>query len=216
MADIPGTDPQIGKEVVLLGAHLDSWHSATGAVDNADAVAAAIEAVRILKTLGVKPRRTIRVGIWSGEEEGLLGSRAYVAQHLDPENPADAEAREDLSVYFNQDPGCGGIYGWYMENNAPAKAIFDAWLEPLKKIGAKRNVIEGIGSTDHVPFIGAGLPGFNTIQDYVDYDTKIHHTNQDFYERLSETDLKETAIVLATFLYEAAQRDQKIPRVPAS
>ncbi len=216
LAEIPGTDPDIGDEVVMLGAHLDSWHSATGATDNADGVSSALEAMRILKALGVKPRRTIRLAIWTGEEEGLLGSRAYVAEHLSPDDPADAAARNNLSVYFNHDPGRGGIYGWYAEENPATKAIFDAWLEPLKKIGAKRNVIDAIGSTDHKAFTAAGLPGFNTIQDYQGYDTHTHHTNQDFYERMSEADLREGAIVMATFIYEAAMRDQKIPRAPVS
>jgi carboxypeptidase Q len=213
LADIPGTDPEIGEEVVMLGAHLDSWHAATGATDNADAVASAMEAMRILKTLGVRPRRTIRLALWSGEEEGLLGSRAYVAEHYGPE---DAESRDRLSVYLNHDPGRGGIYGWYMEDNAAAKAVFDVWLEPLKDVGARGNVLEGIGSTDHRAFTAAGLPGFNTVQDYRGYDVRTHHTNQDFYERMRPEDLREAAVVLATFLYHAAMRDAKIPRAPVS
>ena len=213
IADIPGSDPRIGDEVVMMGAHLDSWASATGATDNADGVASLLEAVRILKALGVKPRRTIRVAVWTGEEEGLLGSRAYAAKHYGPENAAN---REKLSVYFNDDPGTGKIYGWYAQQNPAAKAIFDAWLAPLADIGAKKNSIESIGSTDHLAFTAMGLPGFNTLQDYADYDVRTHHTNQDFYERLRPEDLKEAAVVLAVFLYEAAMRDQKIPRVPAS
>ncbi len=141
------------------------------------------------------------------------GPRYHVSEHFEDD---DVESRAKLSVYFNHDPGTGAIYGWYMEGNAAAKTIFDAWLEPLKEVGARRNVIDRIGSTDHVSFIRAGLPGFNTLQDYVDYDVRTHHTNTDFYERLSEEDLQEAAIVLATFLYHAAMRDEKIPRVPIS
>ena len=213
LAEIPGVDPELGDEVVMVGAHLDSWHSATGASDNADAVASLLEAARILSALGVQPRRTIRFALWGGEEQGLLGSRYHVSEHFGDD---DVESRAKLSVYFNHDPGTGAIYGWYMEGNAAAKTIFDAWLEPLKEVGARRNVIDRIGSTDHVSFIRAGLPGFNTLQDYVDYDVRTHHTNTDFYERLSEEDLQEAAIVLATFLYHAAMRDEKIPRVPIS
>lgn len=213
LAEIPGVDPELGDEVVMVGAHLDSWHSATGASDNADAVASLLEAARILSALGVQPRRTIRFALWGGEEQGLLGSRYHVSEHFGDD---DVESRAKLSVYFNHDPGTGAIYGWYMEGNAAAKTIFDAWLEPLKEVGARRNVIDRIGSTDHVSFIRAGLPGFNTLQDYVDYDVRTHHTNTDFYERLSEEDLQEAAVVLATFLYHAAMRDEKIPRVPIS
>ena len=212
IAEIPGTDPVIGKEVVLIGAHLDSWHSATGATDNADAVSAAMEAMRILQTLGVKPRRTIRIAIWSGEEEGLLGSAAYAAAHY--AGPANKQAFDNLSVYFNDDPGTGPTYGWYMENNQPAKAIFDAWLEPLKAQGAVKNVIGPIGSTDHLSFARLGLPGFTAIKDYDTYDVREHHTNADFAERVSEAGLKQSAIVLATFAYHAAMRDEKIPRMP--
>ncbi|MEO5589072.1 MAG: M20/M25/M40 family metallo-hydrolase, partial [Gemmatimonadaceae bacterium] len=158
IAEIPGTDPQIGDEVVLLGAHLDSWHSATGATDNADAVAELIEAMRILKAAGIKPRRTIRAALWGGEEEGLLGSRAYAQQHY--AGDANARAREKFSVYLNNDPGTGPIYGWYMEGNTSAKTLFDSWLAPLKDLGARRNIIEKIGSTDHLAFTALGLPGF--------------------------------------------------------
>jgi Zn-dependent M28 family amino/carboxypeptidase len=210
IAEIPGSDPAIGDEVVMLGAHLDSWHSATGATDNADAAASLIEAMRILKALGVKPRRTIRMALWGGEEEGLLGSRAYAAAHYGGDG--NAAAREKLSVYLNNDPGTGPIYGWYLEENAAVKPIFDAWLAPLKDLGARRNVMAKIGSTDHLAFTALGLPGFNTLQDYTDYDTRTHHTNMDFAERVSVDDLKQNAIVLATFAWLAAARDGRIPR----
>jgi carboxypeptidase Q len=214
IAELPGTDPTIGDQVVMLGAHLDSWHAGTGATDNADGVATLIEAARILKTLGVRPRRTIRFALWGGEEEGLLGSRAYVAQHL--AGDANAAARAQFDVYFNNDPGTGPTYGWYLEENAAVKPIFDAWLAPLTDIGARRNVIEKIGSTDHLSFIAVGLPGFNTIQDYTHYDTRTHHTNMDVYERVNVDDLKEVAALLATFAYEAAMRDAMVPRAPGA
>jgi carboxypeptidase Q len=210
IADIPGTDPIVGDEVVLLGAHIDSWHSATGATDNADAVAELIEAMRILKTLGIAPKRTIRAAIWGGEEQGLLGSKAYAQQHYTGD--ANARAREKLSVYFNNDPGTGPIYGWYSEGNAQAKALFDSWLAPLKDVGGRRNIVEKIGNTDHLSFIALGLPGFNTIQDYAGYDTRMHHTNMDFYERVKPEELKQAAVVLASFAYQAAMRPEKFPR----
>jgi hypothetical protein len=147
LAEIPGTDPKLRNEVVLVGAHLDSWHTATGATDNADGVASAMEAMRLLTSLGARPRRTIRVALWGGEEQGLLGARAYVKQHL-----ASDAARSTIAVYLNDDPGTGRTYAFYMQKNEAAKRIFDAWLEPLRDLGVKRNVIEDIGSTDHVPF----------------------------------------------------------------
>ncbi len=214
IAEIPGTDPKIGDEVVLLGAHIDSWHSGTGAADNADAVSELIEAMRILKATGVKPRRTIRAAIWGGEEQGLLGSKAYAQAHY--AGDANAEARAKLSVYLNNDPGTGDIYGWYAEGNAAAKAIFDEWLAPLKDIGARRNVMEKIGATDHLSFTALGLPGFNTIQDYNEYDTRIHHTNFDVYERVDPNALKQAAVVLATFAYDAAMHEGPFPRIAAT
>lgn len=214
IAEIPGTDPRLGDEVVLLGAHIDSWHSAQGAADNADAVAELIEAMRILKTTGVKPRRTIRAAIWGGEEEGLLGSRAYAQRHY--AGDVNATAREKFSIYLNNDPGTGRIYGWYMEGNAAAKTIFDEWLAPLRDLGARRNVTEKIGSTDHLSFTALGLPGFNTIQDYTEYDTRIHHTNMDTFERVDAEGLKQASVVLATFAYDAAMWEAKFPRAPVT
>ena len=210
VAEIPGSDPRIGDEVVLLGAHLDSWHAATGATDNADAVATLMEAMRILKAIGARPRRTIRMALWGGEEEGLLGSKAYAQQHY--AGDANAAARDKFSVYLNQDPGTGPIYGWYLQGNETVKPVFDAWLAPFRDLGARRNVIDGIGSTDHLSFTALGLPGFNTIQDYRNYDTREHHTNMDFFERVGGDDLKQAAIVLASFAWHAAMRDAKIPR----
>ena len=210
IAELPGTDPSLKDEVVLLGAHLDSWHTGTGASDNADGAAAVLEAMRILKAVGARPRRTIRVALWGGEEEGLLGATAHVNMHL--AGPANTAARDRLSVYLNIDPGMGPIYGWYAEGSAPSKAIFDAWGEPLKDLGVRRNVDAGIGSTDHVAFRNAGIPGFNPVQDYDTYDVRTHHTNVDTYERVQEADLKQNAIVLAWIAYNAAVTDQKFPR----
>jgi len=168
---------------------------------------AVMEAARILRALGTEPRRTIRIALWSGEEQGLLGARAYLMQHFN--TPA---ARDQLAVYINDDPGSGKTLGFYMEGNGPAKAIFDRWLEPLKELGATRNIIEGIGATDHVPFNEAGLPGFNVIKDFGAYDERTRHTNADFPERMSEDELKESAIFMATFAWQAAMSDEKIPR----
>jgi len=207
IAEIPGNDPALRDEVVLVGAHLDSWHTGNGATDNGDGVTAAMEAMRILAALKAQPRRTIRVALWSGEEQGLLGARAYIAQHL-----TDEASRNKLAVYFNDDPGSGKTLGFYMEGNRAAKTIFDAWLEPLKELGATRNIIEGIGSTDHVPFNEAGMPGFNNIKDFDGYDVRTRHTNVDFPDRVTEDELKQSAIVLASFAWHAAQRNEKIPR----
>lgn len=212
IAEIPGTDPVAGDEIVLLGAHLDSWHSATGATDNADASATLIEAARILSALGARPKRTIRFALWGGEEEGLLGSRAYAARHY--AGDANAAARAKFSVYLNSDPGSGPIFGWYLEENPEMKPIFDAWLEPFKDLGARRNVMAKIGNTDHLAFTALGLPAFNSLQDYVDYDTREHHTNMDFAERVKTEDLKQNAIVLASFAWHAATRSEKLPRPP--
>lgn len=210
IAEIPGTDPRLKDEVVMLGGHLDSWHAATGAMDNADGAATILEAARILKAVGVAPRRTIRFALWGGEEEGLFGSRAWVAQHL--AGDANRTAREKFDVYFNIDPGYGPVYGFYTEGNAAAKQLFDQWLEPFKDLGARKNVNAGIGSTDHLSFIAEGVPGFNPIQDFTNYDVRIHHTNMDTMERMQPDDIKEAAIIFATFAYRAAMRDAPIPR----
>jgi hypothetical protein len=209
LGELPGTDPVMRDQVVMLGAHLDSWHTATGATDNADAVAASLEALRILKATGLPLKRTIRLALWGAEEEGLLGSKAWVAQHL--QGDANAKARANLSVYFNIDPGKGPIYGWYLENNEAIKPIFDAWMAPFADLGALKNVMAGIGNTDHLSFIAAGVPGFNPIQDYVGYDVREHHTNVDLAERINPADLRQNAVILASFLYHAANRADRIP-----
>jgi carboxypeptidase Q len=205
LAELPGSDPVLADQVVMLGAHLDSWHTAAGA----DGVAAVMEAFRIIKAAGLRPKRTLRLALWGGEEEGLLGSRAYVRAHL--EGDAHAPERRRISVYFNIDPGKGPIYGWYLENNDDVRPIFDTWLLPFKDIGAIRNVRQGIGNTDHLSFIAAGVPGFNALQDYVDYDVREHHTNADTPERVSVDDLQQDAVVLAAFIYHAASREAMIP-----
>jgi hypothetical protein len=207
LAEIPGTDPALRDQVVLVGAHLDSWHTATGATDNADGVVGVMEAMRILIGLKGRPRRTIRVALWGGEEQGLLGARAYVKQHL-----SDETARSRIAVYLNDDPGTGATYGFYMENNAAAKAIFDAWLAPLGDLGVRRNVIEPIGSTDHVPFDELGLAGFTAIKDFRNYDVRTRHTNADLADAVDVDDLKQSAVVMAAFAWHAAMRNEPIPR----
>ncbi len=212
VAELPGSDPALKDEVVMIGAHLDSWNSATGATDNADGAATVLEAMRILKAVGAKPRRTIRVALWGGEEEGLYGSRAWVAQHL--AGDANKAARDKFDVYFNIDPGYGRVYGFYTQGNDAAKAIFDQWLEPFKDVGAKRNLRAGIGNTDHLSFIAEGVPGFNPVQEFSTYDVRIHHTNMDTMERMTAEEVAQAATVFATFAYQAAMRDAPIPRAP--
>jgi hypothetical protein len=206
IAEIAGSDPVLREEVVMLGAHLDSWHTATGATDNADGAVAVMEAMRILSKLDARPRRTIRAALWSGEEQGMLGSNAYVARHL-----RDETARGRISVYLNDDPGSGPTYGFYMQGNEAAKRIFDGWLEPLRDLGVRRNVIEGIGSTDHLAFDDAGIPAFTVIKDFRNYDVRTRHTNADFADAVSDDDLKQSATVLATVAWQAATRDEKLP-----
>jgi hypothetical protein len=213
LAELPGSDPALRDEIVMLGGHLDSWHTGVGATDNADGATTMMEAVRILKAIGARPRRTIRIALWGGEEQGLLGSRAWVAQHL--EGAANADARSKFDVYFNIDNGTGSIYGWFLQNNEAAKPILDRWLEPLKQYGARRNVIEPVGATDHLSFVDAGVPGFNPIQDYVNYDVRTHHTNMDMVERVDVNEIRQAAAAIAWFAYSAAMSDQKIPRPTA-
>ena len=212
LAELPGSDPALRDQVVMLGAHLDSNHTGTGATDNADGVAAVMEALRILKASGLQPKRTIRIALWAAEEEGLLGSQAWVRAHLRPAAGAPPLANPDkVSIYFNIDPGKGPIYGWYLENNDAAKPIFDAWMAPFADLGAVKNVRQPIGSTDHVTFNNAGVPGFNPIQDYTDYDVRAHHTNVDLAERINDNDLKQNAVVLASVIYHAANRRDQVP-----
>jgi carboxypeptidase Q len=229
IAEIPGSD--LKDQVVMLGAHMDSWHSGTGATDNAVGCAVAMEAVRILKTLGLQPRRTVRVGLWSGEEEGLFGSKAYVAEHFGAYKPVTASPGsgtasaaptelerkpdyEKLSAYYNLDNGTGKIRGVYAQGNDAVRPIFREWLTPFKEMGASTVTISDTGSTDHVSFDAIGLPGFQFIQDTVEYDTRTHHSNQDVYDRAQADDLKQAAVIMATFVYNTAMRDDLMPRKP--
>jgi hypothetical protein len=231
IAEIPGTDRR--GEVVMIGAHLDSWHAGTGATDNAAGVAVTMEAMRILQALGVKPRRTIRIGLWTGEEQGLLGSRAYVSQHFASRPEPEGEEKElpsylrrplgpltvkpdhaRLSAYFNIDNGTGRIRGIYTQQNVAAVPIFQAWLRPFADLGATTITNRDTSSTDHVPFDRAGLPGFQFIQDDTEYSTVTHHTNIDVYDRLQADDLKQASVVMASFAYHAAMRDAMFPRKP--
>ena len=253
VAEIPGTD--LKDEVVMLGGHMDSWHSGTGATDNAAGVAVAMEAVRIIHALGLKPRRTIRVALWSGEEQGLLGSRAYVAQHFGSmQNPATSAAPatggastnangggagngngngastqagpqarpvlvkkadyEKFSAYFNLDNGTGKIRGVYLQGNEAVRPIFRQWLAPFRDMGATTLSISNTGGTDHLAFDAIGLPGFQFIQDEIEYDTRTHHSNQDVFDRIQADDMKQAATIMAAFVYQTAMRDQKLPRKP--
>jgi hypothetical protein len=229
IAEIPGTDLQ--DEIVMIGAHFDSWHSGTGATDNATGSAVCMEAMRILQTLGLKPRRTIRIGLWGGEEQGLLGSRAYVAKTFaDVEGDGQAPrggpgvrqsgqlktkpAYEKFSVYFNNDNGTGRVRGVYLQGNEAARPIFRAWLSPFVSMGAATLTLNNTSGTDHLSFDAVGLPGFQFIQDPIEYDTRTHHSNMDVWDRVQEDDVKQAAVIMAAFAYNAAMRDGKFPRKP--
>jgi carboxypeptidase Q len=215
VAEIPGTDRKLKSEVVMLGGHLDSWHAATGATDNAAGCAVMMEAVRILKATGLKPRRTIRIALWGEEEEGLHGSRNYVKNHFaDPATMQLKPDHEKLAAYFNLDNGAGKIRGIYAQSNEAVKPIFTAWLAPFADMGATTVTLRNTGSTDHIAFDAVGLPGFQFIQDGLDYFSRTHHSNQDTYDRLVPDDLKQASVVVASFVYNAAMRDQKLPRKP--
>lgn len=216
IAEIPGTDPKLKDEVVLLGAHFDSWHGATGATDNATGSTAMIEALRILKAVGVQPRRTIRVALWGAEEQGLLGSRAYVKSHLaDPETMQRKPGYEKLAAYFNLDNGTGRIRGIWMQENAALRPIFAEWIKPLAPLGVTILGPRSVSSTDHSAFEAVGLPGFQFIQERLEYNSRTHHSNMDFLDRVQPEDLKQQAIVAASFAYLAAMRDERLPRKPA-
>ncbi|HYF30039.1 MAG TPA: M20/M25/M40 family metallo-hydrolase [Chitinophagaceae bacterium] len=217
IAEIKGTDPNLKEELVMLGGHLDSWHGSVGATDNAAGCAVMMEAMRILKTLGVQPRRTIRIALWGGEEQGLHGSRNYVRNHFtDTATRRSNAAGEKVSVYFNLDNGTGKIRGIYLQGNAGAKPIFAKWLEPFNDLGASTITLRNTGGTDHQAFDAVGIPGFQFIQDEIEYDSRTHHTNMDSYDHLMEDDLKQAATIIASFVYHAAMRDEKIPRKPAT
>ena len=234
IAEIPGTDPKLKDQIVMLGGHLDSWIAGTGATDNGAGTVVAMEAMRILKSLGVKPRRTIRIALWTGEEQGLFGSKGYVKEHFGsaalstapdqlalPEfmrravGPLEVKPEQKLiSAYFNVDNGSGKIHGVYLQGNAAIAPIFAQWIAPLKDLGVTTLTMRNTGGTDHLSFDAVGIPGFQFIQDDLDYESRTHHSNQDVYERLQAADLKQIATVEAIFVYNAAQRDQMLPRKP--
>ena len=247
IAEIPGTD--LKDEIVMLGGHMDSWHSGTGATDNGAGVSVAMEAVRIIQALGLKPRRTIRIALWTGEEQGLLGSRAYVAEHFGTlQNPTTSAVPatggasnngmgggagngngngaaaapvlvkkaeyEKLSGYFNLDNGTGKIRGVYLQGNEGIRSLFRQWLMPFRDLGAETLTISNTGGTDHLSFDAIGLPGFQFIQDEIEYDTRTHHSNQDVFDRIQGDDMKQAATIMAAFVYQTAMRDEKLPRKP--
>jgi Zn-dependent M28 family amino/carboxypeptidase len=234
VAEISGTDPKLKDEIVMLGGHLDSWASGTGATDNGAGSVVAMEVMRILNTLHVKLRRTVRVALWTGEEQGLLGSEGYAREHLgviprstDPEQLKLGEwmrkvtcpiqvkpEQEKISAYFNVDNGSGRIRGIYLQQNAAVGPIFKQWMEPLKDVGVTTIALRNTGGTDHLSFDAVGVPGFQFIQDPLDYSSRTHHSNMDTYERLQADDLAQAAFVEAVFVYNAAMRDQMLPRKP--
>lgn len=233
IAEIPGTGA-MANELVLAGAHLDSWHPGTGATDNASGVSVVMEAMRILRALDVQPRRTIRAVLWAGEEQGLLGARAYVDRHVatrpettDEEQLALPERVRDLTwpieplpghalhtAYFNIDNGSGRIRGIHAQQNMAAGAVFEQWLRPLHDLGATTVAYRSVGSTDHIPFDRVGVPGFQFIQDRLDYFGRTHHTHLDTLDYIRRDDMMRNAVILATFLYQAAMRDEPLPRKP--
>jgi carboxypeptidase Q len=232
IAEIPGTDKK--DELVMLGAHLDSWHAGTGATDNGAGSIVMMEAVRILRALDIKPRRTIRIGLWSGEEQGLLGSQRYVEQHFGSRPPIDDPAMKGMptvlrreagpitvkpeqakvSAYFNVDNGTGKIRGVYLQENEAVAPIFEAWMQPFRDLGMTTLSMRSTGGTDHLSFDAVGIPGFQFIQDPIEYETRTHHSNMDLYDRLQPDDLKQISVIVASFVYDAAMRDEKLPRKP--
>ena len=213
VGELPGTDK--ADEVVMLGAHFDSWHAGTGATDNAAGSAATMEAMRILKAARVTMRRTVRLALWSGEEQGLLGARAYAKQQFaDPDTMRLLPGHTSLSAYFNMDNGTGAIRGVYLQGNEAVRPIFGAWMAPFRSLGMTTLTIRSTGSTDHVAFDEVGLPGFQFIQDPVEYNSHSHHTNMDLYERIQPEDMMKNAVIIASFVYHAANRDERLPRKP--
>jgi len=236
IAEIPGSDPALKDEIVMLGGHMDSWHAGTGATDNGAGVAVAMEAMRIIQTLGLKPKRTIRIGLWTGEEQGLLGSAAYVKQHfgsLEPGNPGvvppgtpnsqpaappklvTTPEYDKFDAYFNLDNGTGKVRGVYLQGNESVRTLFRQWLTPFRDLGAQTLTISNTGGTDHLSFDRIGLPGFQFIQDEIEYDSRTHHSNMDVFDRIQADDMKQAATIMAAFVYQTAMRDEKIPRKPA-
>ena len=229
VAEIPGTDPKLKDQVVMVGGHLDSWISGTGATDNGAGSIVAMEAVRILKALGVEPKRTIRIALWSGEEQGLYGSLGYVEQHFgkfnDPPSELPAYMRphgpltptkewETLDAYYNLDNGTGKVRGVYTQENFAIAPIFKQWIAPLSDLGVTTISYRNTGGTDHLGFDAVGLPGFQFIQDPMDYETRVHHSDMDTVDRLHAADLQQAAIVEAIFLWNTSQREEMMPRKP--
>lgn len=215
IAEIPGTDPLLKEEIVMLGGHFDGVFGGTGASDDASGVAVCMEAVRILKKLNLKPRRTIRVGLWDAEEIGLVGSRKYVTSHfMDRTAKIVKPEYNKFYVYFNYDNGTGKIRGIYTQGNKEAMPIFEEWLKPLHDLDAKTVTIRNTGGTDHLSFDAVGLPGFQFIQDPIAYNTRIHHTTMDTYDHVIKEDLIQSATIMAAFIYNASMRDGKFPRKP--
>ena len=213
VGEIPGTDPVLKNEWVIIGGHLDSWQGATGATDNASGCAVMMEVMRIIKAAGLNPRRSIRICLWGGEEQGLLGSRAYVKNHFaDPLDMVLKPDHEKVSAYYNLDNGTGKVRGIYLQGNKDAGPIFSKWLEPFHDMGAKTVTINNTGGTDHQAFDAVGIPGFQFIQDEIEYDTRTHHTNMDTYDHLVPADLMQASTVIAAFVYNTAQQNEKIPR----
>jgi len=213
VGEIPGGDKK--DEVVMLGAHLDSYSAGTGATDNAAGSAVVMEAMRVLKTLNLKMDRTVRLALWSGEEQGLLGSRAYVKQHFgDRETMALKPEHAKLAGYFNIDNGTGKIRGVYLQNNDMMRPIFEAWFAPFQDLGVSTITIRTTGGTDHLSFDAVGLPGFQFIQDAVEYESRTHHSNMDVYDRIQASDLMQASAVLASMVYHAATRPEMLPRKP--
>jgi hypothetical protein len=214
LADLPGSDPELREQVVMFGAHIDSWHTGTGASDNGCGSAVVLEAARLLAAYvqksGVQPRRTIRPALWSGEEQGLLGSRAWVAQELGTKDqPKHAHGK--LAGYFNLDNGTGRIRGVYLQGNEAVAPIFRAWLRPFHALGASTLTLDDTGGTDHLAFHGVGLPGFQFIQDPVSYSTRTHHSNMDNWDHAVAEDLQQAAVIMAAFVWQTAQRDEMLP-----
>jgi carboxypeptidase Q len=213
VAEIPGGRKK--DELVMIGAHLDSWHGGTGATDNAAGSSVGIEVMRILKSLDVTMDRTVRLVLWSGEEEGLLGSKAYVKEHFaDPAKMLLTAEHGKVSAYYNLDNGTGKIRGVYLQGNDMVRPIFSAWLAPLADLGAKTLSIRTTGGTDHLSFDAVGIPGFQFIQDPMEYGTRTHHSNMDVYDHISRGDLMQASVVMASFVYHTAMREEKLPRKP--
>jgi carboxypeptidase Q len=222
IGEIPGSDKAKADEIVMIGAHFDSWHSGTGATDNGAGSGVMLEAMRILKSTGVRLRRSVRIGLWTGEEQGLLGSRAYVKQHFadwEPDTPTTEKIKvlpehAKLDAYYNVDNGSGKIRGIYLQGNEAIAPLFSQWMEPFHNLGMTTLTIRNTGGTDHLSFDAVGLPGFQFIQDPLDYDTRTHHSNMDVYERIQEADMKQMAVIVASFVYLTANREEMVPRKP--